>query len=71
MGETREGRRLGLPDAKVVERLGDVASPGAISLAAIHGHGLPVRFADEALAEAEQRPRRASTDARTCARSRS
>ena len=53
VGETREGR-LGLPDAKVVERLGDVDSPGAISLAAIHGHGLPVRFPDAALAEAEQ-----------------
>ena len=52
--ETREGRRLGLPDARVVERLGDADSPGAISLAAIHGHGLPVDFSDEALAEAEQ-----------------
>ena len=51
--ETREGRRLGLPDARVVERLGDVESPGAISLAAIHGHGLLVDFSDEALAEAE------------------
>ena len=54
VGETCEGRRLGLPNARVVERLGDVDSPGAISLAAIHGHGLPVRFPDEALAEAEQ-----------------
>ena len=54
VGETREGRRLGLPDARVVERLGDADSPGAISLAAIHGHGLPVDFSDEALAEAEQ-----------------
>ena len=53
VGETREGRRLGLPDARVVERLGEVDSPGAISMAAIHGHGLPVRFPDEALAEAE------------------
>ena len=54
VGETCEGRRLGLPDARVVERLGDMDSPRAISLAAIHGHGLPVRFPDEALAEAEQ-----------------
>ena len=53
VGETREGRQ-GLPDAKVVERLGDVDSPGAISLIAIHGHGLPVDFSNEALAEAEQ-----------------
>ena len=54
VAETTEGRRLGLPDARVVERLGEADSPGAISLAAIHGHGLPVRFPDEALAEAEQ-----------------
>ena len=54
VGETREGRRLGLPDARVVERLGDAESPGAISLAAIHSHGLPMRFPDEALAEAAQ-----------------
>ena len=53
VGETREGRRLGPPDARVVERLGDVDSPGAISLAAIHAHGLPLHFPDRALAEAE------------------
>ena len=54
VGETEPGSRLGLADARVVERLGDVHSPGAISLAAIHAHGLPLRFPDEALAEAEQ-----------------
>ena len=54
VGETLEGRRLGQPDVRVIERLGDVNSPGAISLAAIHGHGLPVDFSNEALAEAEQ-----------------
>ena len=54
VAETLEGRRLGLVEARVVERLGDVNAPGAISLAAIHGHGLPVRFPDAALAEAEQ-----------------
>ena len=54
VAETREGRRLGLPDARVVERLGEADSPGAISMAAIHGHGLPMRFPDEALAEAER-----------------
>ena len=54
VGETREGRRFGLPDARVVERLGDAESPGAISLAAIHSHGLPLRFPEEALAEAAQ-----------------
>ena len=54
VGETEPGSRLGLADARVVERLGDVDSPGAISLAAIHAHGLPMRFPDETLAEAER-----------------
>ena len=54
VGETREGRRLGLPEAVVVERLGAADSAGAISLAAIHGHGLPLHFPDEALVEAER-----------------
>ena len=54
VGETEPGSRLGLTDAQVVERLGDADSPGAISLAAIHAHGLPMRFSDEALAEAER-----------------
>ncbi len=53
VGEIEPGSRLGLADARVVERLGDADSPGAISLAAIHAHGLPMRFPDEALAEAE------------------
>ena len=52
VGETREGRRLGPPEARVVERLGAPDSPGAISLAAIHAHGLPVDFPEDALAEA-------------------
>ena len=54
VGEIEPGSRLGLTDARVVERLGDADSPGAISLAAIHTHGLPMRFPDEALAEAER-----------------
>ena len=54
VGETEPGSRLRLPDARVVERLGDADSPGAISLATIHAHGLPMRFSDEALAEAER-----------------
>ncbi len=54
VGETEPGSRLGLADARVVERLGDADSPGAISLAAIHAHGLPLRFSDAALAEAAQ-----------------
>ena len=54
VGEIEPGSRLGLADARVVERLGDADSPGAISLATIHAHGLPMRFPDAALAEAER-----------------
>ena len=54
VGETRGERQRGLPGAAVVERLGTLDSPGAISLIAIHGHGLPTRFSDAALAEAER-----------------
>ena len=54
VGETEPGSRLGLAEARVVERLGDADSPGAISLAAIHAHGLPLRFSEAALAEAAQ-----------------
>ena len=54
VGEIEPGNRLGLADARVIERLGDADSPGAISLAAIHAHGLPMRFSDTALAEAER-----------------
>lgn len=52
MGESRGARRRGLPAARVVERLGTMESPGAISLLAIRDHGLPDRFPPEALAEA-------------------
>ena len=54
MGESRCARRRGLPAARVVERLGAMESPGAISLLAIRDHGLPDRFPPEALAEAER-----------------
>lgn len=40
--------------ARVVERLGDPFQPRSFSLVAIHRHGIPDRFADEALAEAER-----------------
>jgi ribonuclease R len=53
VAEAVSDRRLGLPRAKVLERIGDMDAPGAISLLAIHSHGLPTRFSDEALAEAE------------------
>lgn len=46
-------RRLGLPQARVVAVLGDPSGPRAVSLIAIHQHGIPDRFPDAALAEAE------------------
>ena len=45
--------RLGLPRARVVARLGDPSEPKAVSLIAIHQHGLPDDFPDEVVAEAE------------------
>ncbi|WP_118137126.1 ribonuclease R [Oceanicella sp. SM1341] len=51
-GEIVGNPRLGLPRAKVVARLGDPAAPRSVSLIAIHEHGLPVEFSEEAMAEA-------------------
>lgn len=49
--------RLGLPLARIVERLGDPSAPRAVSLIAIHQHGIPDEFPDKVIAEAEaQKP---------------
>ncbi len=45
--------RLGLPRARILNRLGDPSGPRAVSLIAIHQHGIPDQFPDDALAEAE------------------
>jgi ribonuclease R len=45
--------RLGLPSARVREKLGSLSSERAISLIAIHTHGIPNQFQPEVLAEAE------------------
>jgi len=50
LAEVRASDRLGLPEARVVERLGDSADPRSFSLIAIHTHGIPTAFAPEALA---------------------
>jgi ribonuclease R len=47
-------RRLGLPAARVVARLGDPAGPRAASLIAIHQHGIPDQFPDAVIAEADR-----------------
>ena len=45
-------KRLAMHDVRVVERLGPMDSPKALSLISIHEHGLPTVFTSEALAEA-------------------
>jgi len=49
----RRGRHLGLQPVRVVERLGGFDDPAALSLIAIHDHGLPLVFPTAAVAEAE------------------
>jgi ribonuclease R len=48
----RQGR-FGLPVARVKERLGSLPSERAVSLIAIHAHGIPHVFPREALAQAK------------------
>lgn len=46
--------RMGLPRARVIERLGDPSAPKAVSLIAIHQHGIPDDFPDSAIEEADR-----------------
>src|SRR6056297_752166 len=58
-GELVEGEqagppgRMGLPRARVLDRLGDPSAPRAVSLIAIHQHGIPDAFPDAVIAEAD------------------
>jgi ribonuclease R len=45
--------RYGLPNATITERLGSIRSEKAVSLIAIHAHGIPHVFPRNVLAEAE------------------
>ncbi|WP_116133013.1 ribonuclease R [Tropicimonas sp. IMCC34043] len=45
--------RMGLPTARVITRLGDPSAPRAVSLIAIHQHGIPDDFPDEVIEEAD------------------
>ena len=54
LAEPLAGRASGLPRARVLERLGSMSEPRAISLIAIHEHGIPTEFPREAIAEAER-----------------
>ena len=45
--------RLGLPKANIIARLGDPTAPRAVSLIAIHQHGIPDHFPDAVVAAAD------------------
>ena len=45
--------RMGSPRARIVERLGDPSAPKAVSLIAIHQHGIPDAFPDDVMAQAD------------------
>ncbi|MGB7240592.1 MAG: ribonuclease R [Sulfitobacter sp.] len=45
--------RMGLPRARIVDRLGDPSAPKAVSLIAIHQHGIPDAFPDDVVAQAD------------------
>jgi ribonuclease R len=49
----RRESRFGPPEARVRERLGSLKSERAVSLIAIHAHGIPNEFSPATLAEAE------------------
>jgi ribonuclease R len=51
--ETGRSTRYGLPQAKIVAVLGSLSSEKAVSMIAIHAHGIPHIFPAEVLAEAE------------------
>jgi len=53
LAEVLPGEYLGLPQARVIERVGDSADPRSFSLIAIHARGIPTVFAPEALALSE------------------
>ncbi|MEP2954541.1 MAG: ribonuclease R [Sulfitobacter sp.] len=45
--------RMGSPRARIVERLGDPSEPRAVSLIAIHQHGIPDNFPDKVVEQAD------------------
>ncbi|MBN9458304.1 MAG: ribonuclease R [Bosea sp.] len=52
----RRESRFGPPEAQVRERLGSIKSERAVSLIAIHAHGIPNEFPPAALREAAEAP---------------
>ncbi len=53
-GELVGKRQLGLPHARITARLGDPSGARAVSLIAIHQHGIPDQFPDAVIAEADR-----------------
>jgi ribonuclease R len=53
-GELVGKRMVGLPQARVTARLGDPSGAKAVSLIAIHQHGIPDQFPDAVIAEADR-----------------
>ena len=47
-------KRMGLPTARITARLGDPSGPRAVSLIAIHQHGIPDQFPADVLAQADR-----------------
>ncbi len=62
--EPLAGRASGSPRARIIEQLGSMNEPKAVSLIAIHAHGIPTEFPRDAIAEAE-RAQPVSLDGRT------
>ncbi len=54
VAEPLAGRSSGFPRARVVERIGSMDAPKAVSLIAIHAHGIPTEFPKEVIDQAEQ-----------------
>ena len=54
LAEVTAGHRLGLPRARVLERLGDADAPRSASLIAIFSRDIPTEFPASALAEARR-----------------
>jgi ribonuclease R len=52
-GEQTGPKRLGLPQARITSILGDPSGAKAVSLIAIHQHGIPDHFPDAVIREAE------------------
>jgi ribonuclease R len=54
LADLTQQRAYGLPQARVREKLGSMKSERAVSIIAIHAHGIPNQFPRETLAEAER-----------------